>query len=201
MTDYVKCRVGTGEMLDNPGPVPSIIDGLADTDLADLSFLPAEHGFGGIGYWPLENNDQAFDPDTEILDDTTLTYTPVTSQKVVKTRRTKRSLTEEELIARRPPPPNAISDRQFAQQIAIEGLITQNEAIAWVASGTIPTTLQAVVDQLPDTGPDGLRFTAQMLLSGATIFERNHPMTGQLIAALGMTSSQVDDIWREAALL
>ncbi len=97
-----------------------------------------------------------------------------------------------------PPPepvPATISDRQFFQQAAIGGFITEAEALAAVATGAIPDALETFVSGLPG----GDQFNARMLLSGATVFERAHPMTAAIGAAWGMTSEQVDEFFREAA--
>lgn len=97
-----------------------------------------------------------------------------------------------------PPVPQSISDRQFAHVLALQGLISQEEALAWVKTGEIPSALQSLIDDIPDPV---IKFSAQMLLAGATVFERDHPMTAQLAAGLGMSSEQVDDLWRAAAAL
>lgn len=99
-----------------------------------------------------------------------------------------------------PPPavPATISDRQFAQVLAMDGLITEEEAISWVKVGTVPTQLQALVDAIPD---NETKFAANMLLGGATEFNRDHPMVAQLGAGLQMTEAQIDDIWRVGAQL
>ena len=97
-----------------------------------------------------------------------------------------------------PAVPQSISDRQFAHVLALQNLISQEEALAWVKTGDVPAALQALVDEIPDPT---IKFSAQMLLAGATVFERDHPMTAQLAAGLGMSSAQVDDLWRAAAAL
>lgn len=88
-----------------------------------------------------------------------------------------------------------ISDRQFFQQLALDGEITEEEAIAAVATGTIPTALQAVIDTLPPAD----QFAARMFLQGATIFERNHPMTLTLGALMAWSPEQMDALWTNAA--
>lgn len=94
--------------------------------------------------------------------------------------------------------PGVISDRQFFQQAAVAGIITQAEAIAAVATGTIPSMLQTIIDGLPDADQ---KFAATMLLAGATQFERNHPLTVAVGAHLGLTTAQVDDFFIAAAQL
>lgn len=94
--------------------------------------------------------------------------------------------------------PQSISDRQFFQALAIRGLITSDEALSAVKTGTIPAQLQAAVDTLTDTQQ---HFAAVMLISGATVFERSHPMAGLLGAALGKNAADLDELWRFGASL
>ncbi|MCO6050828.1 hypothetical protein NGM99_13675 [Mesorhizobium sp. RP14(2022)] len=96
-----------------------------------------------------------------------------------------------------PPVPASISDRQFSQALAMQGLITQDEALAAVKTGDVPADMQAYVDQLPAAE----RFAATMLLSGATSFNRDHPLVDGFGAAKGMTPEQIDDLWRFGATL
>ncbi len=95
------------------------------------------------------------------------------------------------------PVPETISDRQFFQQLAIAGVITKAEALAAVKTGDIPAALEKFIAPLPDDQ----KFNAEMLLSGATIFARAHPLTEAIGAAQGMTPAQVDDFFRAAAAL
>lgn len=95
-----------------------------------------------------------------------------------------------------PPPsppmvPQNISDRQFFQQLAIAGTITQADALAAVKTGTIPPQLEAIIQALPTEQ----QFSAEMLLSGATSFERNHPLTNVIGAAVNMNPDQVDQFF------
>jgi hypothetical protein len=93
--------------------------------------------------------------------------------------------------------PATISDRQMAQIMAAEGIITEAEALAWVSAGTVPAAMDALVDVLPEAD----RFAARMLLAGATVFERSHPLVAVLGESYGMTSTAIDDLFRAAALL
>lgn len=95
------------------------------------------------------------------------------------------------------PVPGSISDRQFFQQLAALKLITEQEAEDAVASGVMPASLAALVDMLPEEN----RHPARMLLKGATIFERNHPMTEIIAQLYGFTSDEVDNLFREAVKL
>jgi len=92
------------------------------------------------------------------------------------------------------PVPAEVSDRQFFQQMAIEGRITQQEALDAVGSGIIPAAMDALVEQLPESQ----RFAARMLIRGATIYRRDHPVTELIGQLYGMTGAQIDDTWRAA---
>ncbi|KAA0689866.1 hypothetical protein DTW90_30710 [Neorhizobium sp. P12A] len=97
------------------------------------------------------------------------------------------------------PPPElpSITDRQFFQQLAAQSLITQTEAIAAVATGTIPAAMQALVNQLPADQ----QFDAQMKISGAREFLRSDPLVAAFGQMEGMTSADIDALWVAAAAL
>lgn len=96
------------------------------------------------------------------------------------------------------PVPEVISDRQFAQALAKQGVITKDEALAFVKRGEVPDALQAVIDSIED--PEN-RFDLDMAVSGATTFERSNPSTVVLAAALQWSAEQMDDLWRFAATI
>lgn len=95
------------------------------------------------------------------------------------------------------PVPDAISDWQFFQQLAVMGLITEQEAEDAVASGTLPATLAALVEMLPEQA----RFSARMLLKGSTTFRRDHDMTDTIAWLYGFDSDAVDELFRAAGSL
>ncbi len=68
--------------------------------------------------------------------------------------------------------PASISDRQFFQQLAVAGIITEAQALASNAA-VIPAPLLAIIEEMPQDQ----QFAAKMVVSGATVFERNHPIT------------------------
>ena len=96
-----------------------------------------------------------------------------------------------------PPASIIVSDRQFFQALAMGGKITEAEAEAAVATGTIPSDMAALVDQLP---PDQ-QFTARMLLKGATTFRSDHPLSDMLADLYGLSGEQKLDLFRVAAEL
>ena len=96
-----------------------------------------------------------------------------------------------------PAVPSEISDRQFFQQLAIMGLISEDEAIAAVSTGALPPVMAGFIDQLPANE----RFAARMALQGATTFIRSNPLVETFGTMQGMTSSEIDELWRSAAAL
>jgi hypothetical protein len=97
-----------------------------------------------------------------------------------------------------PATPRLISDRQFYQALALQGAVTQEEALAAVRTGAIPSAMQPFIDAIPD---QELQFGATMLLSGAVEFDRHHPMVESFRQAMGWTVQQTNDLWRLAAAL
>lgn len=93
-------------------------------------------------------------------------------------------------------PPIIISDRQFFQQLAIDGVITQDEALA-TADGTMPGLLLAIIGQMPAE----TQFSALMLVKNATTFERYHPLTAVVGQALGWDDERLDTLWSDAGTL
>ena len=94
-------------------------------------------------------------------------------------------------------PISDISRRQFFQQLAVQGVITQVEALSAVKTGTIPAALQTLINGLP---PDQ-QFGATMIVSGSATFERNNPLTIAIGTAYGWSSDQINALFRAAAAL
>lgn len=95
-----------------------------------------------------------------------------------------------------PPVPSSISDRQFFQQLAIVGIITEDDALA-SNRGIIPPPMLAIIDQMPAEA----QFNAKMIVSGATIYNRNDPLTIGIGTAYGMSSEQIDQFFQAASAL
>ena len=85
-----------------------------------------------------------------------------------------------ELAPPPPAPPTEIPRRKFFQQLAAEKTITQEEAIAALATGKIPTVLQDAVKKLPEDQ----QFGATMMLASEVMIRPDHP----LAAAADLTS-------------
>ncbi len=93
--------------------------------------------------------------------------------------------------------PEAISDRQFFQQLAIDGDISEDEALAAVQTGTLPKKLADAIASLPEDQ----RFAARMLVCGATTFLRSNAIVPALGEALEKDAAALDALWIAAAAL
>ena len=91
--------------------------------------------------------------------------------------------------------PQVISDRQFFQLLANRGIITAEEALAAVGPGIIPAQLEIFVGLLPEQD----RFAARMVLSGATEFDRTHPLVQVFGHLFSWTPQDIDDFCTEAS--
>lgn len=91
-----------------------------------------------------------------------------------------------------PEPIPAISRRQFYQGLALQDKITKPEALAAIQTGTIPPAMQSMVDGISD---ENAKFEACMLLTGASEFERSHPLVSVFASAQQMTEAEVDTFW------
>lgn len=94
--------------------------------------------------------------------------------------------------------PTIISDRQFFQALAFKGEISEQDALAAVKNGTLPPLLRDLLAGITDSQE---HFTIEMLLSGATQFERGHVLVARIGHVLGWTDAQIDDLWRLGAKL
>lgn len=94
--------------------------------------------------------------------------------------------------------PAIVSDRQFAQGLALLGLITREEALAFVQTGALPDLLAAYVASIED---EPRRFEVKMLLSGAKEFHRDHPLVPAIAAWAGLDGEALDAFWSQCAAL
>lgn len=100
------------------------------------------------------------------------------------------------------PPPDpamqpSLSDVQFFHQLALDGVISEGEALAAVASGAIPPALGEAFAHLPEAE----RFGAEIRLAGLTSFARLDPTIGRIQAALGWPDQTLNAFWDDAKRL
>lgn len=92
--------------------------------------------------------------------------------------------------------PTIISARQFWQQLAIAGLITQDEALAVVRSGVLPAAFVAMVEALPSSE----QFATRMKLT-VNQFDRSDALVSAFASSNGIDDAGVDAIWLAASKL
>lgn len=83
-----------------------------------------------------------------------------------------------------------ISDKQFYMKMAIDGVISQDDALNAVQTGFIPAPMQAFIDTIQDAD---VRFSATMLFAGDTTIYRQHPLIEGFFLEQGI---DVDDMNR-----
>lgn len=93
--------------------------------------------------------------------------------------------------------PLIVSDRQFFQALAIRNEISEEEALEAVGPGTIPNKMAQLIDQLPEAE----RFSAKMLIRGATTFERRNELAEIIGSLFGWDSDDLDEFWTFASTL
>lgn len=80
-----------------------------------------------------------------------------------------------------PPVPVSVTRRQLRLELLSRDLLAN---------------VTAALNGIPD---EATKAAALIEWEDATTFDRAHPLVGQIGAALGLTSAQLDDIWRAAA--
>ncbi|MFN3888969.1 MAG: hypothetical protein ACK4MV_01135 [Beijerinckiaceae bacterium] len=91
-----------------------------------------------------------------------------------------------------------ISDRQFAQGLAARGLITRDEALAFVQKGELPRLLADFLETIAD---EAKRFEAALLLTGAKEFRRDHPLSLAIAGWAGLDAKSFDEFWAQCGAL
>lgn len=93
-----------------------------------------------------------------------------------------------------------LSRRQLLTALALEGLISAAEAVAWAASNTLPAAIEAMVAALPT--PEA-QTAARITLASFTVAERLDPMVPMLaaVAPVPLTDDQLDAFFTGYAAL
>jgi hypothetical protein len=95
------------------------------------------------------------------------------------------------------PPPSVgqITSRQFWTQLAVDGLISENEAVD-ALRGDIPNAIKQYINGLPANQ----RFVARMFFE-ATTFERDKRAISDTKACFSLTQAAIDLFFQHAAAL
>lgn len=88
-------------------------------------------------------------------------------------------------------PATITTRRQIMTGLALEGWITEQEALDAIATGARPAAVEAVINTLPE----GERFHARMKWAGFLEAHRDDPLVLALAAAEGKTPQEVDDFF------
>lgn len=92
----------------------------------------------------------------------------------------------------------AISDKQFFMKLALDGYISKEDALSAVQSGFIPAPIQKYIDGIQDTN---IRFDAEMLFSGATLFYRPHAHIEGFLVEFGLDLDAMNNFFKAASQL
>lgn len=93
--------------------------------------------------------------------------------------------------------PHEIGRRQFFQLLALDDVISKDEALAAVKTGDLPAAIEAFINSLDEER----KFGARMLFAGSNTFERGHPLVEAFGVNLAMAPEQLDDLWVRASKL
>ncbi len=96
------------------------------------------------------------------------------------------------------PSTQVVSDRQFYQGLALRGFCTPEEALDAVRIGVLPKDLRTFVDAIHNAQD---RWAAEMLLSGAKEFRRDHSFVTQVGAWVGLDAAALDSFWSQCSAL
>ena len=93
--------------------------------------------------------------------------------------------------------PEKVTETQFMRAAVAVGIVTADEAKAYLARGVIPSFVEAAMTQIPESA----RLDAELKIIGSDTFHRADPVFALLIAGGAATADQVDDLFRLAATL
>jgi hypothetical protein len=93
--------------------------------------------------------------------------------------------------------------RQFGTGLWQDGLISYDDAKAFMGAGTLPAAVVTALNSLDDddTGKPTPRKEATLLVVGALGYQRANPVVDKLAAATGWDTPTTDAKWRAWALL
>lgn len=91
--------------------------------------------------------------------------------------------------------PPQITDIQFFHALAVRKIITEEQALAAVKSGELPSAMTDMINAMPN----GERFATKMQLAGTTVFLRKSPLMRQLANKFHWSEADVDALFKEAS--
>ena len=86
---------------------------------------------------------------------------------------------------------------QFYHQLALQGVISQSEAMAAVQTGTIPSAVQTIINGLSSDQ----QFGASIKLAGSPTLKITDELMAFIYTGLGWSGSTFNTFWTAASLL
>lgn len=155
--------------------IPSFLNGIYGESLADLSWVDAQLGVDGFGWWQETDITPVFDSTIYTLDGTEM-LTADTETKTVKVARGIREKTQEELDAERKAlVPSSI--KKWRGQVILQrrNLLEQ---------------IEALVAQNPEMN---------IIYKNVTDFERDNTLIASIASVMGWDDAYIDDLFIEAS--
>lgn len=90
----------------------------------------------------------------------------------------------------------AISKKQFFEQLAIDGIVTEQEAAA-AFGGTIPQTFQTYIESLPAN----VRFSTTLTILGGQSYKYDSPFITNITKYFGWDNERFQTFWTSASKL
>ena len=180
MTEHCKIDLAALAIVGAPGPLPSELRGtLSDADLADLSWTDETLGLHGYGFWPVERAAATYDPATQRLSGE-VSRLPDADRRVVVETPLVVDLTPDEIEALRPPVPATVTNFQARAALLNAGLFDRvNDALLALPANS----------------------TARQAWEYANDLTRNGTLVNSMAETLGLTATQLDDLFRHAATI
>lgn len=101
------------------------------------------------------------------------------------------------MINRRQPPVDTITRKQYFDQLAKQGIVTQQEADS-ALNGKLPNSMMSILDTIENITS---RYSANQMLSTGESFYRNQPILYYIGNGYGMTEEQTDQLFDDALSL
>jgi len=179
MSIYQKVTLAGPSPVGHPSALPADVAGLADADLADLSWSSLDE-HSGVGYWPVTVDIPPFNPAThQVSGEIGAVNLDVLAKRV----------TAEAVIIQRPAP----------AEVAMHKVHKAALLTPWGENGE--TNLKAAIEAAFELLPPPSNVLARIEWDKAPNLVRDGATTAAVVAILGMTETQRDELLIFAATL
>lgn len=196
---YQQVNLRDMSLVGSPGPVPDLLRGLSDEDLADLSqsLDPPPEGLANQGFWPVTVTTPVdFDPRRQVASIASQ-GTPDSSTRTVVFAQTVRNMSIAEFAASNPGLVS-LPRWRFYLQAAVDQLMSGDEAAAG-AAGVVPAAMATAILSLPAE----TQLAARVLLAGLPAYDVTSELVPVFAAAQRpqLSESDVTKFWVNAHAL